>query len=103
MHLSLCYEFFTAPRPILAGKQGSWITSAEPDGPDRDPDRNERATPRAPPRSQPDQPPESKAPVANSAAASKLERMPSYPSGSPLPSARPSAAPRLRLGNGQDR
>src|ERR1017187_9528532 len=102
MHLSLCYEFFTAPRPISAGKQGSRLTSAEPDGADPDPDRNGHATAKEPARSQPGPPPGSREPVAISQAASKWEGMPSYPSGSPLPSSRPSAAPRLRRGNGQD-
>src|ERR1035438_2335852 len=70
MHLSLCYEFFTAPRPISAGKHGSHLTSAEPDGLDRDPDRNEHATPKEPARSQPGPRRGNRAPVANFAAVS---------------------------------
>src|ERR1035437_1326804 len=103
MHLSLYYEFFTAPRPISAGKHGSHLTSAEPDGLDRDPDRNEHATPKEPARSQPGPRRGNRAPVANFAAVSKLARMPSYPSGSPPPSTRPSAVPGLRQGNGRNR
>src|SRR5271169_3758048 len=100
MHFSLCYEFFTAPRPISAGKQGSQLLSAEPDGADPYPDRNVHATPKEPPRSPPAPRRGNRALAVNSAAASKPAETPSYPSGSPPPSTRPSAAPGLRRGNG---
>src|SRR5580658_5949066 len=99
---SLCYEFFTAPF-IWAGKPGSRLRRAEPDGADPDLDGNGRAAPEERAISQPDRQPENTAPVANSGARSKLARMPSCPSRSLLPSIRPSAAPRLRRGNGQSR
>src|SRR5260221_14447852 len=102
MHLFLYQEFSLRPRTISAGKPGHRLTSAEPDGAIGDPDRNGASVRSEPAILRHVLRPGSKAPAANFATASKLARKPSCPSGSPPPSSRLSATPRLRRENGQD-
>src|SRR5579864_452074 len=102
MRLFLYWNLFNAPLPVSAGQQESCSYLVTADELSADPDRNAVSALQARPTWRHVLPPGSRAPVGNSAAASKLAQTLSCPSGSRRPSARPSAIPKLRRGNGQN-